>query len=477
MSPSLSLLTPQSGMTSRLGAYVSRLYWPGELRPAVHDATAKPSAGLLMSGNVLLYGDYDACLWRAREPSGAVQPRYCLARLQPELADAAATGARSPRLAAAWHRFRSLDVLRSNIDDPGHRIPRISAVQWGLCVPAGCSADDVRAALDHRLQPLAAAAGLRLAVRVAPDDCQTTPTWWPTPAFTAGVLIFGTLLITCIVATNVGEMWSVLARGASLYTDPFLLLSGLLSTHALLRTLDRDGRLHWPREYASRVLRLLPSLAALIMWCTLVLPWLGSGPHWNLVVRKHAELCKTTWWRNMLFIHNYYGFENMCLDPHAPTSARHAAVPLGARWRGCYGSGGRAWGATVALAAAPRLLSASPRARLTRLLHWASRVIGRVLCWPGFQVTTRLSYALYLVQFPVFFYNVGSARTDITYSFFLLFNFLEFGSIMLASIALTIFVDLPAQHVRSLLLRNKRISDTTSDRNTVPPSTSSKAAD
>lgn len=41
------------------------------------------------------------------------------------------------------------------------------------------------------------------------------------------------------------------------------------------------------------------------------MPYLGSGPQWNLVVTQHANICKQTWWRNFLFIHNYFGFENM----------------------------------------------------------------------------------------------------------------------------------------------------------------------
>lgn len=39
----------------------------------------------------------------------------------------------------------------------------------------------------------------------------------------------------------------------------------------------------------------------------------GSGPQWNLVVGHHATICKRNWWRNLLFIHNYFGFSEMCL--------------------------------------------------------------------------------------------------------------------------------------------------------------------
>lgn len=57
--------------------------------------------------------------------------------------------------------------------------------------------------------------------------------------------------------------------------------------------------------------RIVPPLATLILLCTYVLPYFGSGPQWNLVVTEHANICKRTWWRNFLFIHNYFGFESM----------------------------------------------------------------------------------------------------------------------------------------------------------------------
>lgn len=44
--------------------------------------------------------------------------------------------------------------------------------------------------------------------------------------------------------------------------------------------------------------------------------------------------------------------------------------------------------------------------RQTTLLGW----FGDFLSWKGFQVFTKISYGVYLVQFPVFFYNVGKTR-------------------------------------------------------------------
>lgn len=56
---------------------------------------------------------------------------------------------------------------------------------------------------------------------------------------------------------------------------------------------------------------IVPPLAALILFCTYVLPLWGSGPQWNLVVGHHSNICKKNWWRNLLFIHNYFGFSEM----------------------------------------------------------------------------------------------------------------------------------------------------------------------
>lgn len=44
--------------------------------------------------------------------------------------------------------------------------------------------------------------------------------------------------------------------------------------------------------------------------------------------------------------------------------------------------------------------------------------VSEFFSWKGFQITTRLSYAVYLTQFPVFFFNVGRIRSPEYYDFF-----------------------------------------------------------
>lgn len=103
----------------------------------------------------------------------------------------------------------------------------------------------------------------------------------------------------------------MIGRAAAIYTDVFLLFSGLLTAYSLVGKLQKNRPLKLVQEYVGRFMRIVPTFGALILFCTFILPYLGTGPQWNLVVAQHATKCKKYWWRNLLFIHNYYGFEEM----------------------------------------------------------------------------------------------------------------------------------------------------------------------
>lgn len=38
---------------------------------------------------------------------------------------------------------------------------------------------------------------------------------------------------------------------------------------------------------------------------------MSKGPQAGIVINEHSRLCKKYMWRNFLFIHNFFGFENM----------------------------------------------------------------------------------------------------------------------------------------------------------------------
>lgn len=106
---------------------------------------------------------------------------------------------------------------------------------------------------------------------------------------------------------------SVLLRACYLYTDMFLMMSSLLVSYSLLGRMQRGQRINILKEVAGRYLRIMPPMAAVIIFATFVLPLLGSGPQWNTIIKYESELCKTTWWRSFLMIHNWFGLENICI--------------------------------------------------------------------------------------------------------------------------------------------------------------------
>ncbi|XP_037940579.1 nose resistant to fluoxetine protein 6-like [Teleopsis dalmanni] len=533
-------------------------------------------------------------------------------------------------------RRRTLNAGRRETA-PGHRVPRYSLVNWGICVPSSCTYKDVEYSVKEYLNNMTESTGISFQVRVEPKMCQSNHNkpWdrnttvavrffliilsiaalstiyerctknqkqneWFT-AFSldknlrwlfktssspddiqavhgirflnAAMLLFSHKSMAMFfnpynnrtdMSESLGRPWTVIGRAASLYTDPFLLFSGMLTAYSLFGRLNKGQPIRLKNEYISRLMRIVPPLAALILFCTYILPMWGSGPQWNLVVGHHADICKKNWWRNLLFIHNYFGFSEMCL-----THTHHlgidtelfAVAPLMilGLWKwprkglitlillGAIGTGARYY-TTIVNQLSNYIYFGTNIQRLFRtadymysfpphrstvyimgiLLGYALRkfknvtltktqlrvgwivatlcvlasVLGpapmghidytynsthaaiyaafapiawciffswivfvshnghtnkltNMLSWSGFQVSTKLSYAIYLTQFPVFFFNVGRRRHIHHYYNFvsIILDTNEFISIFLASVALTILFDAPFQNIKKLLLK------------------------
>ncbi|XP_069685548.1 nose resistant to fluoxetine protein 6-like isoform X2 [Periplaneta americana] len=606
----------------------------------MHDSSAKIPPGLL-NGNVNQYGDIDQCLnVKTTYHGGIVKGRYCLTTMQLHLTDP-----ERPLLKHIQQLLTSHGMIRSELNDTGHRVPRFSAIHWALCVPASCSAQDVHIALSDTVQRYTNGTGISLRVRVVPEMCQIRedklhlptstllvialfvmllviaafataydPGWksgeqelssWRKAVqafslrknflqlfaltrtaedieslhgvraiFTLMLLVahkcmalfFNPFLNRTAMAEDLGHSWTAFARGACIYTDPFIMMSGLLTSYSFYKELERTKKLNVLQEYVSRLMRLVPNLVTLLLFCTFILPWTGTGPLWNQVVRHQSVLCESYWWRNLLFIQNYFGFENMCL-----TNTHHLGIdtqlflfsPLFVyliwRWRRfglamlaaiaamsvslCYnvtyanhlshyvlfgsimrqmfktanlsytlpahrasiyllgialGFGLRhcgrdfrlkkmhltlGWSAAVFClyhavispahmadrhyvynpADAAKFAAFAPIA-ICLFIAWIifisfigqGGLLGQFLSWRGFLVTTRLSYAVYLLQFPIFFYTVGTNRVTQIYSLLLLLNVPELMTIIVGSILLTVLVDLPFQNLRSVVLKKPK---------------------
>ncbi|XP_058815479.1 O-acyltransferase like protein isoform X2 [Topomyia yanbarensis] len=603
----------------------------------MHDANGKLSSGIL-NGNINQYGDYDQCMkvrGGAKIQTDHLQGRYCLAGIQPKVISS------TPFLRHIFNLVQSHGILKSELADPGHRVPRFSTINWALCVPASCTPRDVQLSLAEFLKNTVDGTGLQLNVNIEPELCEIKNSIWDkyyTPAtakvwigfmiylmivilstayehkserknkwLTAFSLIRNTRTIFCVkddpndvacvhgirflnalllviahksmalffnpyvnrtdMSETLGQPWTVVGRAASIFTDPFIMFSGFLTTYSLIGRLMRNQRIKLYQDYIGRILRIAPPLGALILFCTFVLPFLGSGPQWNLVVSNHGDICKKYWWRNMLFIHNYFGFKNMCLThthhvgidtelffvsplfiwliwkwprkggmalivlalvstvhrfyityklrlsnyvyfgtsvkqlfdtadnmyilPYYRLTVYLMGVMLGYACR-VYKSISLTpnqlrlgWYASILLLAlaffgpapmgsmhyvydplhAANYAAFSPIAWciffawtvFTSHLGYRNKLID-VFSWSGFRVTTKISYAIYLTQFPIFFYNVGRVRNAQHYSFItsVLLDFNEYIVIFVASFLLTVLFETPFSNIKKLLFGNKR---------------------
>ncbi|XP_067206747.1 nose resistant to fluoxetine protein 6-like isoform X2 [Linepithema humile] len=598
----------------------------------MYDATAKVPSGLL-SGNVNQFGDFDECV--GVEGKDGIQGQYCLAYLQLVVDQS------RPDLKYLHRLLHSHYAFRSNISDPGHRVPRFSTVNWAVCTPASCTAQDVKNSLQHAISKYTNQTGLKITLQVDQDMCQVKRELVLSKATIATSFLFVTVFVLTLVGAYydhykipaselllsfslkrniqklfslerpqgdiaslhgirflnsvllviahkslavffipymnrtymsefLGKPWTVIGRAASLYTDPFIMLSGLLTTYSFVGKLRKNGTLGIKHEYLSRLLRLVPTLGALVLFCTYIMPYIGSGPQWPLVVTNHANICKKTWWRNFLFIHNYFGFENMCLTHthhvgidtqlfaisplmvlllykrpkigtivlciialistilrfyvtysknlnnyiyygtsirqlfdtadfsytlpshrltvyiigiftgyilrNIPKNFKLTTTALYTGWTVCtimfltafigpskMGSLDYVYNPIHAA-----IYNAFAPIGWCGLFLWIAIMqhtgnsngwLTKLFSWRGFLVTTRISYGVYLTQFPIYFFNVGQTRTAEYYEFFnVMVNLKEIICIFLTSIILTLLFDTPFQNLKNYLLLKKAMS-------------------
>lgn len=106
---------------------------------------------------------------------------------------------------------------------------------------------------------------------------------------------------------------TVIVRASYLFTDSFIMLSAMLVSYSFIGRLKRGQSINAVKEIAARYFRVIPPMTALIIFGTFIFPIIGSGPQWPMLVDNQSELCKKTWWRSFLMIHNWFGFENICM--------------------------------------------------------------------------------------------------------------------------------------------------------------------
>ncbi|XP_066252059.1 nose resistant to fluoxetine protein 6-like [Euwallacea similis] len=356
--------------------------------------------------------------------------------------------------------------------------------------------------------------------------------------------------------------WSVIGRNSVLYTDCFLLISGLLNANALLRDSEKYKRMKFREKLLGRLVRILPGMVTTILFCTYILPLMGSGPLWPIVVNHHSNLCRKNMWRNFLFIHNYFGFKDMCLThthqlgidmqlflatpvllyilsknrgigvvmvvavSAVSTLLRfyntlayklnyvvHYGVPISRLfdtadfsyilptnrasiyligvtladllknykkmslsnkqlyyiWSFTYTIGLITWFAPVSMSTRDYQYHPMEAAIYSAIypftwgiaigwIIYASEMgigggwLAPLLTWKYFQIFTKIAYGVYLVQFPVFFYNVGIRRHTEEYKSYMMFPSLETMWIIIFATCLALFVEMPCSNLYKIVL-------------------------
>lgn len=106
---------------------------------------------------------------------------------------------------------------------------------------------------------------------------------------------------------------SLILRISHLHTDIFLMLSGFLISHSLIKKLQKEEKIKFISEIFNRYLRLIPNVAFMIIFMIFIAPHLGSGPLWPMLINFQSQLCAQTWWRNFLMVQNLMNFEEICM--------------------------------------------------------------------------------------------------------------------------------------------------------------------
>lgn len=122
-------------------------------------------------------------------------------------------------------------------------------------------------------------------------------------------------------------------RASLLYTDTFLLLSGVLTAYHMSQDIDKSGSIPWLKRYIARFVRypkfihfyfvtllklillydyrLTPAVVAVLLWYAWISDKIGEGPMWGTAVTQNAELCQQNMWKNIFYIQNFFPFEEM----------------------------------------------------------------------------------------------------------------------------------------------------------------------
>lgn len=106
--------------------------------------------------------------------------------------------------------------------------------------------------------------------------------------------------------------WFSAVANATPSVDTFYLLSGLLVAYVFFNTHQKTKKFNLPMFYIHRYLRLTPALMIMVAISATWYIHLGDGPLWHQA-DDLQKLCQDYWWRNLLYIQNFFTFGDTCV--------------------------------------------------------------------------------------------------------------------------------------------------------------------
>lgn len=101
----------------------------------------------------------------------------------------------------------------------------------------------------------------------------------------------------------------------TLSVDTFFFISGLLIVYVAFTKMDQSsGKLNLFAFYFHRYWRMTPLMMVAIGICANVLPYLAGGPRWTEATSMYDSTCRSNWWLNALYLHNFVNTPQMCLN-------------------------------------------------------------------------------------------------------------------------------------------------------------------
>nr|XP_022912575.1 nose resistant to fluoxetine protein 6-like isoform X1 [Onthophagus taurus] len=129
------------------------------------------------------------------------------------------------------------------------------------------------------------------------------------------IIVYVPYINTKILEKWVENPFNSTIIAASFAVDTFFLISGLLVSYTFFKHHGNNFQLknfNILKYWMHRLIRLTPSLAALILFLTTLVQYFGNGPLWDIMLKMTQSDCKQNWWAILLYVQNYVYPSNNC---------------------------------------------------------------------------------------------------------------------------------------------------------------------